>query len=141
MRKLDVPVLEAAIARAEQATSGEIRISIAPWFWGSVRRAAERAFERLGMANTRERNAALIFVAPARRRLVVLGDEGIHARVGQEYWDQLARDVARTFHDGRYTDALLRAIELLGERMAQHFPADPRDNPDELPNTLDLGGR
>jgi uncharacterized membrane protein len=139
LRQLDVTGLEAAIARAEQRTSGEIRISIAPWFWGNVRRAAERAFERLGMDETRDRNGALIFVAPARRRVVVIGDAGIHARVGQEYWDTLAREVADAFREGRYSDGLLRAIDLLGERLAHHFPANPGDNPNELPNTLDWG--
>jgi uncharacterized membrane protein len=139
LRQLDVPGLEAAIARAEQRTSAEIRISVAPWFWGSVRAAAERAFARLGMYQTRDRNGTLIFVAPARRQVVVIGDAGIHGRVGQEYWDRLARDIAEAFRDGRYSDGLKRAIELLGERLAEHFPCDPMDNPDELPNTLDWG--
>ena len=140
LQRLDLPALEAAIARAERRTSGEIRISIAPWFWGNVRRAAERAFQRLGMDETRNRNGALIFVVPARRKIVVLGDTGIHARVGQEYWEQVAVDVTGEFRRGRYSDGLLRAIELLGERLAHHFPVDPDDNPDELPNTIDVDG-
>jgi uncharacterized membrane protein len=138
LRRLDIPALEAAIARAERRTSGEIRISIAPWFWGNVRRAAERAFERLGMDETRNRNAALIFVVPGRRRVVVLGDTNIHARVGQEYWEQLAGEVTDAFREHRYSDGLLRAIALLGERLAHHFPVDPDDNPDELPNAIDV---
>lgn len=113
-------------------------MSIAPWFWGSVRRAAERAFERLGVHATRERNGALIFVVPARRRVVVLGDAGVHARVGQEYWESVAREVGEAFHEGHYSDGLLRAIEILGERLAQHFPNHPTDNPDELPNSVDV---
>ncbi len=140
LQRLDITALEAAIARAERRTSGEIRVSIAPWFWGSVRRAAERTFDRLGMHETRDRNGALIFVAPSRRQVVVLGDAGIHGRVGQEYWDNLAQDVGEDFREGRYSDGLLRAIELLGERLAHHFPSDPHDNPDELPNSLDWGG-
>jgi uncharacterized membrane protein len=140
LQRLDVPALEAAIARAERTTSGEIRVSIAPWFWGSVRRAAERAFERLGMRATRERNGALIFVVPARRRVVVIGDEGIHAHVGQQYWDEVAREVGDAFHDQRYSDGLLRAIEILGEHLARHFPSNPNDNPDELPNAVDGAG-
>jgi uncharacterized membrane protein len=140
LERIDVPALEAAIARAERSTSGEIRVSIAPWFWGSVRRAAERAFERLGVAATRERNGALIFVVPARRRVVVLGDVGLHARVGQEYWDDVAREVGEAFRQQRYSDGLLRAIEILGERLARHFPSDPNDNPNELSDALDGAG-
>ncbi|MFV8755155.1 TPM domain-containing protein [Nannocystaceae bacterium ST9] len=137
LRKLDVPAVEAAIARAEARTSAELRVSIAPWFWGSVRRTAERAFARLGLTNTRERNGVLIFVAPARRSFVVLGDEGIHARVGQVYWDQLVAELGRAFRSGNYTQGLIRVVERLGERLAESFPADASDNPDELSNAID----
>lgn len=139
LKAIDVPAIEAAITRAEQRTSGEIRVSIAPWFWGRVRRAAELAFERLGIDATRERNGVLIFVVPARRSFVVLGDQGIHARVGQACWDAVVREVGEAFHAGRYADGLLHAIDMLGERLAEHFPSDPNDNPNELPNPIDWG--
>ena len=60
-----------------------------------MRRVAERAFEKLGMARTRQRNAILFFVVPSRRRFAVLGDEGIHAKVGQEFWDAIATGASR----------------------------------------------
>ena len=53
---IDVPRVERAIAAAERLTSGEIRVSISPWFWGSPERAADEAFSRLGMTETREHN-------------------------------------------------------------------------------------
>ena len=86
VRKLiDVDRIRQAIEAAEQKTSGEIRVSVAPWFWGNVERAADRAFSRLGMTQTRERNGVLLFVVPSRRSFVVRGDTGIHAKVGQAF--------------------------------------------------------
>lgn len=142
MRIIDTEAVEDAITRAERGTSGEIRVSVAPYFWGRVRRTAERAFERLGMVDTRDRNGVLFFIVPSRRSFVVLGDEGIHARVGQGFWDELTAILSPAFHEGRYNDGLIAAITKVGERLAEHFPphADGGDR-DELPNTIDFGGR
>jgi uncharacterized membrane protein len=138
LRSIDTERVESAIARAEQRTSGEIRVSIAPWFAGDVQRTAEQAFVRLGMADTRERNGVLFFVVPARKKFAILGDEGVHARVGQAFWDELRALISATFHEDRYTEGLVAAIERVGDRLAEHFPAAERANPDELPNTVDF---
>ena len=39
LKLIDAPAIEAAIARAEARSSGEIRVSLAPFFWGDVRRS------------------------------------------------------------------------------------------------------
>src|SRR5262245_30045089 len=90
MRIIDSAKVKDAIEAAERRTSGEIAVYVSPVFWGDVRTAAQKAFERMGMTRTRERNGVLIFVVPARRRFVVLGDSGIHAKVGQEFWVSIA---------------------------------------------------
>ena len=94
MVTIDKDRIKQAIQKAERRTSGEIRVSVSPPFWGNVRTAAEKAFERLGMAATKDRNAVLFFVVPARRKFVVLGDSGIHEKVGQEFWHHIVRTVA-----------------------------------------------
>ena len=38
-----------AIRAAERVTSGEIRVSVAHFFWGDVEKTAGKAFHRLGM--------------------------------------------------------------------------------------------
>ena len=140
MRVIDTEAIEDAITRAEEGTSGEIRVSVAPYFWGNVRRTAERAFERLGMIETRDRNGVLLFIVPSRRKFVVLGDEGIHARVGQAFWDDLSETLAPAFHDGHYTEGLIAAITQIGLRLAEYFPPHPdRGDRDELPNVVDFG--
>lgn len=139
IRALDTDRIEQAIAAAEQLTSAEIRVSVAPFFWGNVYRNAERAFVRLGMSQTRERNGVLFFIVPARRRFVILGDEGIHARVGQDFWNELRDTLGQAFLDRAFTAGLVRAIETVGARLAEHFPARRDDNPDELSNAVDFG--
>jgi uncharacterized membrane protein len=65
MVRIDNERIKQAIQKAESRTSGQICVSLSPPFWGDVWKAAERAFERLGMTATKDRNAALFFVVPA----------------------------------------------------------------------------
>jgi len=141
MRTIDVERVKAAIAEAERATSGEVRVSVARFFWGSVRRAAESAFARLGMAATKERNGVLFFIVPARKKFVVLGDEGIHAKVGQEFWDRVAGLMSGRFRKGEFTEGLVEAIGEAGRQLAAYFPCDLATDVNELTDDVDFGGK
>lgn len=134
---IDVRAVEAAIRAAELDTSGEIRVCIARFYsWGDVRRAAERAFRTLGMERTRHRNGVLVFVAARRRRLVVLGDVGIHRLVAPAFWSEVAGRLVAAFKAGDRTGGLARAVAEIGEQLAHHFPPDPGPNVNELPDEL-----
>ena len=137
---VDAERVRAAIEAAERQTSGEIRVSVATFFWGRVRRAAERAFVRLGMTATTERNGVLFFVVPSRRRFVVLGDEGIHARVGQDFWEQLAAAMSAEFRAGDFTGGLVAGIDEAGRQLAEHFPHQGERDRNELSDEVDFGG-
>ncbi len=139
LRQLDAVQIERAIKRAETATSGEIRVSIAGFFRGDSRRLAERAFRGLGMQATRQRNGVLILIAPTRRQVVILGDEGIHARVGESFWSELAADLVRRFGQRDFTAGLVDTIDRVGQRLAVHFSPDPAANVNELPDAVELG--
>jgi uncharacterized membrane protein len=137
---IDVDRVEAAVRAAEQGTSGEIRVALARfYFWGDVRRAAERAFQRLHMERTRQRNGVLILVAPLRRRLAIVGDTGIHEKVGDAYWRGLVSLTAESFRAGELTSGVVHAVEALGHTLAALFPAVPGLDHNELPDTVSVG--
>jgi len=133
LKKIDVEQVRDAIAAAEHQTAGRVRVSLAPWFWGDVRQAAERAFTRLG------RHGVLIFMVPARRQFVVLGDEDIHARVGQEFWDDVTAAVAERFRAGDFTGGLVHGIETVGRELAACLPYDAATDTGEGPDEIDVG--
>jgi uncharacterized membrane protein len=133
---LDPERIRRAIEEAEHKTSGEIVVSVAPFFLGNVQRAADRAFDRLGISHTRERNGVLFFLVPWRRQFVVLGDEGIHQKVGQEFWEMLVQAVSRRFKEGDLTGGLVNGIDEVGRRLAVHFPYDPERDVNELPDEI-----
>lgn len=136
---IDLSAVEDAVRAAERGTTGELRVALARfYFWGDVQRTATRAFARLRMDRTRERNGVLIFVAPWRRRFVILGDEGIHRRVPDDFWDQVAGPLAQSFHAGDPTSGLVQAIAAIGRQLALHFPTGSGPNPNEIPDAVAL---
>jgi uncharacterized membrane protein len=138
---IDDDRIRAAIAVAEKQTSGEIRVSVSRFFWGNIRRAAERAFDRLGMRATQERNGILFFVVPSRHRCVVLGDEGIHRKVGQEFWEKLVAAMSQDFKAGKFNEGLVRGIEEAGRLLGVHFPYQGERDVNELPDDIDHGSK
>jgi uncharacterized membrane protein len=111
-----------AIRSAEAMTSGEIRVHVERWSGGASMEAAARWFERLGMKATRERNGILIYIAVDERAFAVVGDEGIHGKVGPAFWDAL-RDILRdAFAKGDHAAGLMRAIAEAGAQLQAHFP-------------------
>jgi uncharacterized membrane protein len=136
MVSIDRDRIKEAIQKAEKRTSGEIRVALARPFWGDVRNAAENAFERLGMTATRQRNAVLFFIAPARHEFAVLGDCGIHEKVGQEFWNAIAIALSERFKHRDFTGGIVAGIEAVGESLAVHFPYCPDTDINELPDDV-----
>lgn len=140
LRRLDIPAVERSIGRAEARTSGEVRVSVAGFFIGDGRRFAARAFQRLGMQATQHRNGVLLVIAPARRQFVVVGDEGINSRVPDKFWAGIADKVSARFRAGQFTEGVIEAVDEIGAALARHYPIDAdQQNPNELPDTIDVG--
>ena len=138
LRSIDSPRVKAAIEQAEVQTSGEIVVSVAPFFWGNIEKAARRAFVRLGVARTELRNGILFFIVPSRRSFVVLGDQGIHEKVGQSFWEDVAKHLTENFRKGSFTDGLVQGIGEVGEQLKTHFPYERATDVNELPDDIDF---
>ena len=141
LARIDEGRIRQTIAEAEKRTSGEVRVSVSRFFWGPVRPVAERAFRRLKMEETRDRNGILFFIVPSRRRFVVLGDEGIHARAGPKFWTETAEALSGRFRQGEFTEGLIDGIRTAGECLAAHFPYDKEGDKNELSDEIDFGRR
>jgi putative membrane protein len=77
----------------------------------------------------------LILVSELERRVVILGDRGIHERVGDAGWQEHVDHVIDAIHRGELARGLLDVIERLG---ATHAAANPvrGDDTNELPDEL-----
>src|SRR5204863_499039 len=86
-------------------------------------------FVQLEMEKTRERNAVLIFVAPRAQKFAVIGDEGVHQKCGEKFWQDLVARMRGHFLREDFTQALVEGIESTGELLAKHFPRTVPDTP------------
>ena len=136
LSKLEHDQIIDAIRHAESKTSGEIRVLIQR---GNLKNdpliAARKKFHRLGMHKTGERNAVLIFVAPRVHKLAVVGDNAIHEKCGDEFWQRLVERMRTHFQNEKFSDALIEAVNEVGSVLTKHFPQTVRDT-NELPDNL-----
>ena len=137
---IDQKHIERAIADAESGTTGEIRVSIAGAFWGDPRRMAERAFARLGMDQTRERNAVLLFLAPWRRCHVIVADDDANARILPSFWSATTDVLGRAFSKGQFNEGIVTAIECIGLELKHQFPLSAEAPSNSFPDAIDTGG-
>src|SRR2546423_5545915 len=106
LRRLDHNRIIQAIKKAEGRSSGQIRVFIQRWkFEGDALPRAERKFFQLGMQNTKDRNAVLIFVAPRAQKYAVVGDVGVHEKCGEEFWKKLGNACRAHFKRKVFTPA------------------------------------
>lgn len=127
MSEADLDAARHAITGAEAGTSAEIRVHLDHRCPGEPVARAAAVFDRLGMHRTAERHGVLIYVAVADRKLAVIGDQGIHERVGEAYWQRLVADVLAHFREARPRDGVLHAVSELGAALHRHFPRAPDD--------------
>ena len=129
----DFAAVADAVGLAEAATSAEIRVHLErrvhrwPGQRADALRRARKVFAHLGMHLTAERHGVLIYLAIEDRKLAIVGDEGIHARVGDPYWEAVRDAMIAKLRDDRALDAVLTGVAEVGRVLADHFPRRPDD--------------
>lgn len=129
----------AAIEAAERVTSGEVRVHLSSTRSGDALKDAQKAFRNLGMHRTAERNGILFYLALECHKFAVLGDQGIHDRVGQSFWDGIRDAMVPELRAGRWVEALELGIAEAGRALAEHFPHQGTRDRDELGNEVSRG--
>src|SRR3989338_4576464 len=115
-----------AIQAAEKITSGEIRVHLERKAKADILDHAREVFERLGMAQTAERNGVLIFLGVRSRRFAIVGDQGIHDQVGEGFWNEAAKAMSEHFQRDDFAEGLRKAIQSVGDRLAAFFSVGGR---------------
>ncbi len=124
-----------AIQTAENCSTGEIRIHIDSNTEDNNAEMAFEVFKTLCKDKTAEKNAVLFHVNFEKKYLTIIGDEGIHKKVHQNFWDKMHDDITAEFAKGNYYQALKSAVLETGIELKKHFPING-DNPNEIPNEI-----
>lgn len=129
-----------AIQDAERRTSGEVRVYIESKcaYIDPIRRAME-LFEQLNMHATQARNAVLVYMATKDRQLAVFGDQGIHEKVGDAFWNAEVAKMLEHFNKKDYGTGIATVVKEIGEALLEHFPYDAKSDKNELPDDIVFG--
>lgn len=129
-----------AIRLAESRTSGEVRIFIESRcrFVDPLDRAAE-IFWALKMEQTKEKNAVLVYMAYKDRQLAIMGDEGIHKKVGAEFWNKEVKQMISRFSGHDYAEGIISIINDIRIALEKHFPYNRETDKNELPDDIIFG--
>ena len=101
-------------------------------------RAAE-AFIAEEIFNTRDRTGILIFISLRERRVLVIGDAGINAKVKPTEWDEIVLRVTNGLRGGKPAEGLIAAIEQCGVLLQRGGVERRADDFNELSNKLRIG--
>lgn len=126
----------AAIARAEQQTSGEIRVHIESKI--STKPPVERAqevFLELNMHETEQRNGVLFYIHATQNQFAIIGDIGIDEKVGADFWESTKDAVISHFKEQKFAEGLVAGILEAGQQLQHFFPYQENDT-NELSNEI-----
>jgi uncharacterized membrane protein len=129
-----------AIRVAERLTSGEIRLFVENHckYVNPLERAQE-VFNSLDMSKTRLRNGVLVYVAIKDRQFAILGDQGIHEKVGNDFWEKEAELLISHFQRDRIIEGIEACIAEIGASLRTHFPHEAGNDVNELPDDIVFG--
>jgi uncharacterized membrane protein len=128
-----------AIRAAEKKTSGEIRVYMESRcsYLDPVDRARE-LFYQLNMQKTVQGNGVLLYLAIKDHQLAIYGGQGIHEKVGTEFWNKEVKQILGEFKAHHYADGIAHTVTDIGSALQTHFPYDNQDK-NELSNEIIFG--
>lgn len=139
LSKEEEKTIISAVKEAETATSGEVRVHIEDRCKEDdpITRAKE-VFAELGMHETELHNGVILYVATKDHKLAVWGDNGIHEKVGQEFWDEEIKLMQKYFQADDYESGIRDAVLMIGQKLKEFFPYQ-KDDVNELSDDISYG--
>jgi uncharacterized membrane protein len=104
----------------------------------AIDRAAELFF-KLEMDETDDHNAVIVYVAIKDKQLAVFGDEGIHIKVGEEFWNTAVQKMIANFNRENYAIGISEVVTDIGKALTAHFPYNNDTDKNELPDDIVFG--
>ncbi|MDF1574677.1 MAG: TPM domain-containing protein [Bacteroidales bacterium] len=137
--KEEKELIKSAVKKAEQNTSGEIRVHLDTRCREDVMDRAAWWFKKLSMHLTEQRNGVLFYLAVKDRKFAILGDAGINAVTPGHFWDKIKEKMAEHFSEGDFSGGLQEGILMAGQALKEKFPYQDGDV-NELTDEISFGG-
>jgi putative membrane protein len=101
----------------------------------SVQARAFQLFAERGLHHTRERTGLLLLVSELEHRVVILGDSGLHAQVGERGWQSHVDALVKRIRTGETVTGILELLARIEASASGVMPVRS-DDVNELPNTV-----
>ena len=132
--------IEQAIKLTEATHSGQVRFVVEGALDGqplfrdqSARDRALDIFAHLRIWDTAHNNGVLIYLLLADRKVEIVADRGIDARVGAAGWQKICKAMETDFKAGSFEAGAIRGIGAVSKQLATYFPKTGA-GPNELPD-------
>ena len=79
-------------------------------------------FGALSVWDTEENCGVLVYLLLADRDVEIVADRGIHAKVGDEAWVAICREMEAAFRERRFEEGVVAGIARINALLAEHFP-------------------
>lgn len=114
--------LQQAVTDAEAQTSAQIKVVMVRHCWGKLHDKAVSLFHKHGLDALPLRNGVLILLVLANRELLLYGDQGIHAKVPENFWIDIHEQMIQAFKANDMGTGLTLGIKQIGQQLSIHFP-------------------
>jgi uncharacterized membrane protein len=133
-------LIEQAIKAGEATHSGQVRFVVEgaldgmPLFKGqSARERALDIFSHLRIWDTAHNNGVLIYLLLADRKVEIVADRGIDAKLGAAGWRKICAVMEADFRSGNFSGGVIKGIQALSRELATSYPKQGA-GPNELPD-------
>jgi uncharacterized membrane protein YgcG len=132
--------IERTIKEGEASHSGQVRFVVEGALDGkplfedqSARDRALDIFSHLRIWDTAHNNGVLIYLLLADRKVEIIADRGIDAKVGAAGWQKICAAMETDFKAGNFAGGVVNGIQAVSQQLAAHFPRHGK-GPNELPD-------
>jgi uncharacterized membrane protein len=134
-------LIERTIKAGEETHSGQVRFVVEGALDGkplfkdqSARERALDIFSQLRIWDTAHNNGVLIYLLLADRKVEIVADRGIDAKVGAAGWEKICKLMEADFKADNFAGGVVKGIQAVSRQLAAHFPkhgAGPNELPDK----------
>lgn len=135
---IDEEQIVAVIGEVESKATAELRVHVERNCAIDVMDRAVEVFANLHMHQTRYRNGVLLYIAYEDHKFAIIGDAGINARVGDNFWQQEQQMLTEHFRNEAYTEGICNCLRDIGNELTKYFPYET-DDTNELPDNISYG--
>jgi len=101
-----------------------------------VKETAQQKFLSEEVFATQDRTGILIYLSLAERRVEIIGDSGINAKVEKEKWQAIADVIVNGMKKKQYKQCLIDAIGMCGDLLQQNNVQRRDDDTNELSDSV-----